>query len=75
MLKSKIDEMSAFHDKALCVAIQLVGEIRRLESEVEDLKEQLRQRDEYAQQRIAIEESRPPLSVGKPCPKCGQEVK
>ena len=75
MSKSKIDEMSAFHDKALCVAMQLVGEIQRLESDLKELKEKLKQRDEFCQQRVAIEESRQPLSVGKPCPKCGQEVK
>jgi hypothetical protein len=49
--------------------------IALLSEQLEDLKEQLRLRDEHAQQRIAIQESRPPLSMGKPCPKCGQTVR
>jgi hypothetical protein len=49
--------------------------IKALTEQVQELQEQIRLRDEWAQQRIAIKESRPPLSVGKPCPKCGQTVR
>jgi hypothetical protein len=74
MSRYDLDEMSAFHDKALACALGILKDRDRLAQENAELREQLRLRDEFAQQRTAVEESRPPLSVGKPCPKCGQKV-
>jgi hypothetical protein len=49
--------------------------IRELNRENKALKEELAGLREHLGTRIEIEEARPPLSCGKPCPKCGQIYK
>jgi hypothetical protein len=38
------------------------------------LKSRLKEIQDHLAERIRIAEMRPPLSIGKPCPKCGQTV-
>jgi hypothetical protein len=66
------EEFTTGDEKLDLLIKRFLYENAKLKKELAEDKEELRKLREHLGTRITIEEARPPLSVGKPCYRCGQ---